>query len=274
MAMFPMFTTYNNADESKKFVRVPESKFRQLLRQLLAEFLGLMFFTFMVGGSVVTAYFFAADPIIRIVLIALIQAFAIAAIIWVTCGISGCQMNPAVTISIVSTARMGLLNGLCFIIMQSAGAIAGSALLKACIPGAYERNLGATTIDPNVSIANAFFLEFMATMLLCSVVLGMSVYNEWDERLGRFAALAIGCAVYAGVAMLNPYTGGSMNPARSLGPAVMSGTWTHHWLYWFGPIAGGICAGLLWRFILSEKVALVDRPYSSYAASVNGVPTR
>ncbi|EGG18813.1 aquaporin-like protein [Cavenderia fasciculata] len=262
-------TQYNSTGsggyESKLIIRVHESKKRQLLRQCLAEFVGLMFFTFMVGGSVITANFYFSDPVIKIVLIALIQAMTLAAIIWFTSGVSGCQLNPAVTVSLVFTGRMGILNGILFIIMQCCGALAGSALIKAAVPGHYEGNLGATTLAPTIPFARGFFLEMMGTCLLCLVVLGMSVYNEWDPKLGRYAPLGIGCAVYAGVAMLNPYTGGSLNPARSFGPAVLSDTWHYHYLYWFGPIAGGIVAALLWRFILSEKVALVDRPYADYA---------
>ncbi|GAM27686.1 hypothetical protein SAMD00019534_108620, partial [Acytostelium subglobosum LB1] len=274
MAIFPLITQYNNLDKNKMIIQLAETKQRQFLRQCMAEFFGVAFFVFMVSGSVITANFFTADPVARIVLIAFIQAFALATIIWFSSGVSGCQLNPAVTCSLITTSRMGLLNGLLFIIMQSAGALAGASLMAAAVPYRYEGNLGATTINPVISIARAFFLEFMATALLCFVVLSLSVYNEWDSRLSRFAPLAIGCAVYVGVAMLNPWTGGSLNPARSFGPAVLSGTWHYHWLYWAAPIAGGVAAGLVWRYILSEKVALIERPYNEFAPNPYGVPAQ
>ncbi|EFA76578.1 aquaporin-like protein [Heterostelium album PN500] len=272
MALFPLITRYSNSDKNKVIVKVPESKLRQFIRQMIAEFIGTAFFVFMVVGSVVSATFFQADGVIRIVLIAFIQAFSLATIVWFTSGVSGCQLNPAVTCSLITTSRMGFFNGLAFVIMQACGALAGASLAKAATPGPYEGDLGATTINPDISIANAFFLEFMATSLLCMVVLSMSVFNEWDQRLGRYAPLAIGCAVYAGVALLGPWTGGSLNPARSFGSATLSGVWHDHWLYWAAPIAGGIVTGLVWRFILREKVALVDRPYSEYAPNKYGVP--
>jgi len=72
----------------------------------------------------------------------------------------------------------------------------------------------------------------------------------------------------------NPFTGGSLNPARSFGPAVFSDVWHYHYLYWFGPIAGGIIAGLIWRFFLSEEVLLIERPYTDFNRSTYGTAAK
>eukprot|EP01132_Coremiostelium_polycephalum_P000498 gene498-626_t len=274
MPFVSLLTPYTQDDESKLFVRIREGNWRLYIRQLQSEFFGVLFFTFFVTGSVVSATALVSDPVIRWIMIALIQGFAIAASIWLVSGISGCQLNPAVTVAIIITGRLGLLNGAGLIIFQAVGAICGAALMKAATPGTYEKLLGATDLNPNISFARGFFLELVATCFLVFVVLGVSVYTEWDPKLKRIAPFAIGIAVVAGVMTLVPFTGGSLNPARSFGPAVMQNHWHYHYLYWFGPIAGGLIAGLIWRILLSERVYLIDRPYSHYNRSLYGTATQ
>lgn len=265
-----MFTPYTNADKNKVILRVPEPTIRLTIRQMLSEFFGTLFLVFLISGSGLAATFTYSDPAVRWALIAVIQGFSIAAVIWFISGISGCQLNPAVSLACIVTGRMGILNGIIYIIFQLAGAMAGAALMKACLPGEYEKNLSATTLNPAVNVARGICFELIATSFLVLVVLGVAVYNEWDPKISRVAPLAIGCAVIAGVGALVPFTGGSMNPARSFGPAVMSGTWSHHYVYWAGPMAGGIIAGLIWRLILSERILLVDRPYTDFQKSTYG----
>ncbi|KAM9993016.1 hypothetical protein ACTFIY_010471 [Dictyostelium cf. discoideum] len=274
MPFLHLFTPYTNADNTKLILRVNESRLRLFTRQLLAEFFGTLFVVYIVSGSTLAANFAVSDPIVRVCLVCLIQGMAFAAIIWSISGISGCQLNPAVTVGCVTTGRMGIFNGIAFIIFQCVGALVGAGMMKASLPTFYERDLSATTLATGINVARGFCLEMVTTSFLVFVVLGVAVYNEWDPKISRVAPLAIGCAVIAGVGFLNLFTGGSLNPARSFGPAVFSDTWHRHYIYWFGPISGGIIAGLLWRIFLSEKVLLIDRPYTDFHRSTYGTATK
>eukprot|EP01133_Synstelium_polycarpum_P008426 gene8426-9912_t len=247
-------------DQSKMKVRYPQSQFLKLVKGFCAEFIGTMFLIFFCGGAVTTAFFHGGDSAARILLISTIQGFALAAIIWSISGISGCNLNPAITISNLLSGRTGFVNALTFIAAQIAGSIAGAAILYAVIPWNYHQRLGNTRLGPGIPAGNGFLIEMVITCLLCLVVLGTSVFNVWDRKLSRIAPFAIGMALFVGVAVGNPFTGGSLNPVRTFGPSVISGTWATHWVYWAGPIVGGIIAAFIFRVLLQERFDVIDRP--------------
>jgi glycerol uptake facilitator-like aquaporin len=128
-----------------------------------------------------------------------------------------------------------------YILAQTLGAIAASALLRLSLGNVAQ--LGAT-LPLKDNWVQAFVLETVLTFILMFVILGSGL----DRRSPvGFAGLAIGLTVGLEAAFMGPITGASMNPVRSLGPALVGGVWQHHWLYWVAPILGAQLAVLTYR---------------------------
>jgi MIP family channel proteins len=145
--------------------------------------------------------------------------------------LGGAHVNPAVTIGFWSVRRFPGRDVLPYIVAQCVGAIAASAALG-WILGPVG-GFGATV--PALPLAQAFAVEAGYTAILGFVIMGVAT----DERApAALAPFAIGATVFAGALVTGPLTGGSFNPARTLGPAVAGGIWTVHWLYWVAPVLG------------------------------------
>lgn len=144
--------------------------------------------------------------------------------------LSGSHINPAVTIGFWSVRRFPGREVLPYIVAQCIGALASSTLLGWLLGPV--GNYGATI--PALAIPQSFVVEAGYSALLAFVIMAAT-----DERApAAVPPFAIGATVFAGALVTGPLTGGSFNPARSLGPAVLSNLWTAHWLYWLAPILG------------------------------------
>ena len=167
----------------------------------------------------------------------------VAALIYSFAHISGAHFNPAVTLAFWQSGFFKKQEVLPYVVAQSVGAIAASAMLLIALGPV--GNLGATLpLEGNWS--QSLVLETMLTFILMVVILGSGL----DRRApAGFAGLAIGLTVGLEAAFMGPITGASMNPARSLGPALMSAAWQHHWLYWLGPILGAQLAVVIYRYL-------------------------
>lgn len=179
--------------------------------------------------------------------VALAFAFVVLAMIYTIGHLSGAHINPAVTIAFWSAGRFPGREVLPYIAAQCAGAVAASlSLLWILGPvGA----MGATA--PAVPVPSAFAVEFLLSFVLMFVIMAVAT----DERVADgFAGLAVGLTVGFCAMMGGPLTGASMNPARSLGPAVAGGIWTAHWLYWVAPILAMIAAARTYDFLRVARV--------------------
>lgn len=161
--------------------------------------------------------------------------------------LSGGHMNPSVTIGMMVGGRMSILQGIFYMIAQVAGGIAGTALTFSCTPTAMREinNLGATKLADGVSPVQGFVLELLFTFMLVSTILSITDPINKFEKFGKF--LGIGVVIWVCHVCLIPYTGCSMNPARSFGPALLMNAWKDHWVYWVGPLVGGILAPILYN---------------------------
>ena len=163
--------------------------------------------------------------------IALAFGLAVTLIVASSGHLGGAHINPAVTLGFWTVRRFPGRDVAPYIVAQCIGAIAASALLSWILGP--EAGHGATI--PALPLAQSFVVELGYTGLLGFVIMGVAT----DQRTPpAIAPLAIGATIFAGALVTGPLTGGSFNPARSLGPAVIGGIWTAHWLYWIAPILG------------------------------------
>ncbi|NET08756.1 MAG: MIP family channel protein [Merismopedia sp. SIO2A8] len=167
----------------------------------------------------------------------------VAALIYGFAHISGAHFNPAVTLAFWQSGFFQRKLVVPYVIAQSIGAIAASACLLFTL--GRVGNLGATLpLDGNWS--QSLVLETLLTFILMVVILGSGL----DRRAPvGFAGMAIGLTVGLEAAFMGPITGASMNPVRSLGPALIGAVWQHHWLYWVGPILGAQLAVVVYRYL-------------------------
>ncbi|MGK7900859.1 MAG: MIP/aquaporin family protein [Hormoscilla sp.] len=182
-----------------------------------------------------------ADGVLTHLGISFVFGAVIAALIYTTGHISGAHINPAVTLGFWASGFFPARKVLPYILAQCLGAIAASALLLLTLGAVAD--LGATQ-PLNGNWWQALILETILTFILMFVILGSGL----DRRSPQgFAGIAIGLTVGLEAACMGPITGASMNPARSLGPAVVASMWQHHWVYWVAPILGAQLAVIVYR---------------------------
>jgi len=187
--------------------------------------------------------------------VALAFGLAVTLIVVATGHLGGAHVNPAVTLGFWSVRRFPGREVAPYLVAQCAGAVSASLVLRWLLGDV--GGMGATA--PAVSLGRAFVIEAGYTALLGFVIMAVAT----DERTPpAIAPFAIGVTVFAGALVTGPLTGGSFNPARSLGPAVAGGGWTAHWLYWLAPI-GGMVAGMH----LYEALRAADAPPSQHVAT-------
>jgi aquaporin Z len=231
-------------------------------KKFAAEFIGTLILV-MIAVGVATETFgfklFGMSFAAGVVTTALAFGLVLMALAYALGPISGCHVNPAVTIGFVAAGRMKVTEGLAYMVAQFAGAIAGAALLLAIfkqVPG-YSTKLQGMGTDGwgvnshlHLSEGGAFLVEVLLTFVFVAVVL----FATHKASIQGAAGLAIGMALVVVHLIGIPLTGTSVNPARSLGPALMVGhsALSQVWLFIVAPLVGGLVAALV-------HLALADR---------------
>nr|XP_006813480.1 PREDICTED: aquaporin TIP1-3-like [Saccoglossus kowalevskii] len=228
----------SNGGNTNAEVWTPFTVMERYIRPTFAEFFGVMCFVFIGSMSSVVGYPGGGDAAAGLIAVALAHGFAIILFVAGFGNTSGGHFNPAITLGIMISQEINLIVGVLYIVFQLLGAIVGAAIVKGVLTDAvYDYiNGGATLKGDAYSLGEAVGCEWILTMILVSTVLQSAV----DSKPSVLAPMAIGLAVGAGILAGGTVSGASMNPARSFGPAVVSGIWTDHWIYWVGPPIGGI----------------------------------
>jgi MIP family channel proteins len=220
-----------------------------MLRALLAELIGTFALVFIGAGT-------AALGIGGLVGVAFAHGLVVVGFAYAFGHVSGTHINPAVTIGVWIAGKIEAPKALAYVCVQLAGgALAGFAL--AGVLGGSETGLGATVLAQGLEAGGAtitvsplqgLLLELLLTFFLVNAVLNAGV----SAKATVAAGLAIGLTLTFCLLLGGPLTGASLNPARTLGPALAAGIWSDAWLYFVGPIAGGALAAILYRGVFEE----------------------
>jgi len=185
-----------------------------------------------------------------IIMISLAHGAVIGLMVYAFGHISGAHINPAVTIPMMITKKISVADGIGYIIFQLIGAVVAAFSLKAILPEIGAKVNFGTQGGPsellNNSVMAGITVEIILTFFLVTVIFLTAVHKKAPAGIH---GISIGGMVFLLHLVGVPLTGASMNPARTFGPAVVSGFWELHWLYWVAPIIGGIIAGVIMNYI-------------------------
>ncbi|XP_077376351.1 aquaporin-4 [Festucalex cinctus] len=237
-------------------IGVEQMKTKDFWRAVAAEFLAMLLFVFIGTGSAVNwaklKKTSATDTVVYVptpnVLISLCFGLTIGTLVQCFGHISGAHINPAVTAAMFVTKKVTPIKGLFYFVAQLVGAIAGSAIVLAVTPTELsEDGVGISSVNESVGEPFGLLVELLLTFQLVFTIFATCDSKRTD--LGGSASLSIGLSVVIGHLVGIDYTGASMNPARTFGPAVVFNKFTGHWVYWVGPILGAVIAAFLYEFI-------------------------
>lgn len=210
------------------------------MRKLVAECFGTYALVFAGTGAIIVND--VTSGVISHVGVALTFGLIVLAMIYAIGEVSGCHLNPAVTIGFFIAKRFGFRLVLPYIFSQVLGAVLASLTLRVMFPE--HLTLGATL--PAGSIIQSFVLEFILTLILMFVVLSVS---SGSKEKGILAGVAVGAVITLEALFGGPISGASMNPARSFGPALISMKFDSLWIYFVAPVLGASFAVLLCSII-------------------------
>ncbi|MEQ8769542.1 MAG: aquaporin [Phycisphaerales bacterium] len=221
-----------------------------LARGCVAEFIGTFALCFFGCGSIILTQGEGS-------LVSVTIAFAAVLVVFVTACmyVSGAQFNPAVSIALVAVGKQEVGRAGAFIAVQLVAAACACGMLVALLGTdvAQGARVGASlgSMSDAGDACGVFGLELLQTYALMFVVMGAVV----DARAHKMGGVCVGLVVAACITAFGPYTGSSMNPARSFGPALY-GHWDMHWVYWLAPILGAVLAAWTYRYVWDSDVAV------------------
>jgi aquaporin Z len=220
-------------------------------QKYLAEFVGTFVLVFMGCGSAVLA-----GKYIGFVGISLAFGLSVLVMVYAIGGISGCHINPAISISMLASGKMKAKDAAIYVVVQCLGAVVAATVLYAVALGKPDYSLAVNGLGQNgygaaspggFSMLSGFIAEVVLTFIFLLVI-----YGSTSKAVPKgFAGIPIGLSLVLIHLVGIPITGTSVNPARSLGPAVLVGgiALSQLWLFWVAPIIGGLLAAALWRFL-------------------------
>jgi MIP family channel proteins len=191
--------------------------------------------------------------------IGLVHVFVLAMLIYTLGGTSGAHFNPAVTVALGALRKISPIDGVIYVLVQLSGGVAGALVCRALLlDEGRAGHYGASTVSEKFLQGKPFpalIAELIGTFVLMWAIMGAAVNPRGDRD---WAGLVIGMTLGFAVMTLGPLSGGSFNPARSFGPAIVSGEWSDFWIYIVGPVAGALLAAFGYKLLVldpQDKVA-------------------
>ena len=225
------------------------------VKKYVAELVGTFVLVFMGCGSAVFSNLLGIPLTYALVGIAFAFGLAVLVMVYAIGGISGCHINPAVSISMLAAGKINVKDAVAYIVVQCVGAIIGAGLLYWIATGNPQYSLslglgqnGYDSASPSgFSMASAFVAEVVLTFIFLLVIHG----STSEKAPKGFAGISIGLSLVLIHLVGIPVTGTSVNPARSLGPAIIVGgtALNQLWLFWVAPIIGGLLAAAVWKIL-------------------------
>lgn len=222
-------------------------------RQYLAELIGTFALVFFGSMSVTVFTIVLGAPNQSAVIgIAFTHGLVVMTMVYAIGHVSGSHINPAVTISMLAAREIGLRDAVGYVVFQLLGAALAGYTHSIVLPQGVASNFGLTLPSPaiNNSELTALLVEAILTFFLLFVIFGTAVSAKAQQG---FAGIAIGMTITLDILVGGSLTGASMNPARTLGPALASRVFTAHWVYWVGPIIGGLVASQIYKNLFIRK---------------------
>ncbi|GAB0086586.1 aquaporin [Sergentomyia squamirostris] len=242
-------------EEKAKILGISEETFDNIIK-FAAEVAGTAILMFLGCGSCISGMGQTPNPLI----ITLSFGFAVTAIITMFGHISGAHLNPSVTLAALVFRAISPLMALLYVVAQVIGAIVGYGFIVAITPNdifAQEGGVCTTTIHDNMSLGQGFLAEVLVTAILILTVCGV-----WDPRTAKLqdsAGIKVGFVVAVCSIVGGPYTGASMNPARSLAPAIYTGIFADQWMYWVAPPLSAIFTAYMYKFVFWREAPPVKK---------------
>ncbi|XP_059063293.1 aquaporin TIP2-1-like [Cryptomeria japonica] len=215
------------------------------LKTSIAEFTSTLLFVYAGVGSAIAFDKLTSDASLTpagLVAVAVAHALALFVAVSIAAHISGGHVNPAVTFGLTLGGHITVLRGVFYWIAQLLGSTVACLLLKLTTGGLA---IPTHSVASGMSLGEGVVMEIVITFGLVYTVYATAADPKKGD-VGIVAPIAIGFIVGANILAAGPFSGGSMNPARSFGPALVSGDWKDHWVYWVGPLVGGGLAGIVY----------------------------
>ena len=222
-----------------------------LTRRCIAEFLSTFCLVLLGCGAMAVD---SRTQLLTHVGVAISWGLVVMVMIYAVGGISGAHMNPAVTIGFTALGRLPVKDAFGYVPAQCLGALAGAVAIWAVL-GVDESMLGSTNVQLDLGLTAGLMIEFGLTFILMFIVIGVSTGAK-EETIT--AALAVGSTIALAAMVAGPLTKASLNPARSLGPAVIAGDVSELWLYCVGPIAGALAGGFTAQALHAGRNSTTD----------------
>ncbi|KAL2517816.1 Aquaporin TIP4-1 [Abeliophyllum distichum] len=224
------------------------------IQALIVEFICTFLFVFAGVGAAMATDKLNGDPLVGLFFVAMAHALVVAVMISAGFRISGGHLNPAVTLGLLAGGHITVVRSILYWIDQLLASTAACALLKYLTGGL---TTPVHTLATGVGYTQGVIMEIVLTFSLLFTVY-TTIVDPKKGNLEGLGPLLTGLVVGANIMAGGPFSGASMNPARSFGPALVSGDWTDHWVYWVGPLIGGGLAGYIYEnfFIVRSYVPL------------------
>ncbi|XP_077983278.1 aquaporin-4-like [Glandiceps talaboti] len=224
---------------------------RAILSELLTSFLLATF----VYGSTIKWH---PDRSPSTVHIALVVAFTVRTLIYGHLHIGGAHFNPAITCAFLAAREISVLQSIFYIGAQCGGTILGGIAVQLLTPGPIRSTMAVFRLGQGVTILQGIAIEFVLTFCLLFVIYASKDDNRRNVKKTSPPSSAVAAVMVASVIFGINYTGGCLNPAIALGTAFASDYWHLHWIYWLGPITGGVTASVTYKYIFAAESSVQD----------------